>query len=96
MAKCQLKYLIIIMVCFALFPIKAFSDPGKFVPFLSLKQEYSDNILFTSSNEEEDFITTATAGIVYSYDSERVDAKVQGRLLHLLYIMLHLLVKGRN
>ena len=85
MAKINLKYLMVMVLCFALLPIHSFAEPGKFVPFVSIKQEYSDNILFTTDNEEEDFITTGTAGLIYSYDSERVDARINGRLLHLLY-----------
>ena len=73
-----------ILLCFVL-SLPVFAEPGKIVPFVSIKQEYSDNILFSSSNEEEDFITTATAGVIYFYDSERVDAKLDGRLYHLFY-----------
>ncbi len=85
MSEFNFKCLMVLVLCFTLSPLQAFAEPGKFVPFVSIKQEYSDNILFTTDNEEEDFITTATAGLTYSYDSERVDAKINGRLLHLFY-----------
>ncbi|MCP4673481.1 MAG: hypothetical protein GY857_19510 [Desulfobacula sp.] len=85
MAGFNFKYLVIMVLCVALSPLPVLSEPGKFVPFVSIKQEYSDNILFSTNNEEEDFITTGTAGLTYSYDSERVDARINGRILHRLY-----------
>jgi len=73
-----------ILLCVVL-SVPVFAEPGKIVPFVSVKQEYSDNILFSSSNEVEDSITTGTVGLVYLYDSERVDARLDGRLYHLFY-----------
>jgi hypothetical protein len=61
------------------------AGPDKVQPYVSLKQEYSDNILFSSANEQEDFITTGTGGILLSRKDERTDAKLDAKLLRLLY-----------
>ncbi len=61
------------------------AGPDKILPYVSLKQEYSDNILFSSANEQEDFITTGTGGIVFSRKDERTDATLDAKLLRLFY-----------
>ena len=85
MARFKFTNILAILICFALsYPVSA--DPGKISPYVSVKQEYSDNILFTGSNEEEDFITTTSAGMVLSRDTERLDASVNARLMQLFYL----------
>ncbi len=71
--------------CMGIFLPVVYAGPGKIVPFISLKQEYTDNLSFSSSNEKEDFITTCTGGIKLAYDSETVKSKVTGQLFHLFY-----------
>ncbi len=63
----------------------AFAESGKLVPYVSIKQEYSDNILFVSDNEQEDYITTSKVGAITSYKTERVNAKLDGNIYHLMY-----------
>lgn len=62
-----------------------FAGPDLFVPFVSLKQEYNDNILFGAANEEDDWITTGTAGFKILHKSERVNTKLDARLMRLVY-----------
>lgn len=62
-----------------------YARTGKIVPFISLKQEYTDNVNFSSSNEIEDFITTCTGGVTVSHKSQTVDASLTAQIFHLLY-----------
>ena len=66
-------------------PPAVWAGPGKIEPYVSVKQEYSDNILFSAANEKEDFITTGTAGLLLSRKDERVTAKLDSRILGLFY-----------
>ena len=78
---------IVVVSCFI--PITGSSvsaDPGKIVPFVSVKEEYSDNVLFSNTNEQDDFITTATGGVVLSYDAERVNTRLDAKIKRLIYV----------
>ncbi|MBT3176638.1 MAG: hypothetical protein HOG03_15965 [Desulfobacula sp.] len=66
-----------------IFPVLA--DPIKVVPFVFLKQEFSDNIHFSSNNEEEDFITTLTGGLAVKQKKEVMQAGFEARVDKLLY-----------
>ena len=44
---------------------------SKFQPYVSVKEEYNDNINLTASNEKEDYITTIQPGIRFNNMSER-------------------------
>lgn len=54
------------------------------VPFVALKQEYSDNIMF-SEIQEADFITTLSGGMGLTYRTERIHAGLKGQLDQSLY-----------
>ena len=82
--KCfSFKIIVIALLLGAVFPVSA--DPTKILPMISLKQEYSDNILFSSSNEKEDFITTASGGLAIRHRTETVTAGLAAWLDQLLY-----------
>ena len=61
------------------------AEPTKIVPFVSLKQEYSDNILFSDDNEKEDYITTLSGMIAVKQKTEVLNAGIQVRLDQLFY-----------
>jgi hypothetical protein len=44
---------------------------SKFHPYVSLKEEYNDNLNLTSTNKKEDFITTVQPGIRFSNMDQR-------------------------
>jgi hypothetical protein len=44
---------------------------SKFHPYISLKEEYSDNLNLTATNKKEDFITTVQPGIKFSNMDKR-------------------------
>jgi len=62
-----------------------FAQINEIAPYLSVKQEYSDNILLTSTDEEADFITTGTAGVTISRRDQRMRASLDGNVSRLMY-----------
>ena len=83
-----MKYLLIVLTVVLILsgmacPVCA-GPAATFVPFVSLKQEYSDNIMF-SEIEEADFITTLSGGMRLTYRTERVNAGLKGQLDQSLY-----------
>lgn len=64
-------------------PVCAQTD--SFVPYVSVKQEYSDNIVFSRNNEEEDFITTGSAGMAYNRRDARGRSLLDARVSRLAY-----------
>lgn len=54
----------------ALYPVSLYAqigapEPG-FHPYISIQEEYNDNIYLTSTNKKDDFITTVTPGLKYT------------------------------
>jgi hypothetical protein len=68
-----------------LLPAPVWAQTDAFAPYVSVKQEYSDNIVFSRINKEEDFITTGNAGMVYTHRDARVRALVDARVSRLVY-----------
>jgi hypothetical protein len=66
-------------------PAPVFAQTNEFVPYVSVRQEYSDNIVFSSVNKEEDFITTGNVGMVYTHRDARVRALLDARVSRLAY-----------
>ncbi len=85
MDRIRILPVLILLGCLAVPSFGLRAEPGEFVPYLSVRQEYSDNIYFDSSDEEESYLTTATGGLIYDHKSERVTAKVDGRVNRLIY-----------
>ncbi len=57
----------------------------QFHPYLTVGEEYNDNIDQTASNEEEDWITTVQPGFLLEYDNRSVEASVDYSLLYRFY-----------
>lgn len=57
----------------------------EFHPYLTVEEEYNDNINLSSSNEEEDWITTLQPGISLTYDNRSVAAMVDYSLRYRFY-----------
>lgn len=79
------KYGLFVFMFFVLTVPAAYAQTDKIIPFVALKQEYTDNVTFSSSNEAEDFITTCTGGLTVSHKSETVQASLTGQIFHMLY-----------
>jgi hypothetical protein len=54
----------------ALYPVSTYAQVGApepgFHPYISIQEEYNDNIYLTSTNKKEDFITTVRPGLKYT------------------------------
>ncbi len=57
----------------------------EYFPYVSVTQQYSDNILFSSTNPEKDYITIAEAGLLSRYHVERIKMTFDGSLEQLFY-----------
>lgn len=64
---------------------QVWADGFNLIPSIALRQEYNDNIFFTESAEIDDFITTVSPGLEIEQRTERLDARVSGRVDGLLY-----------
>lgn len=64
------------------------ADDFKLAPSLSLKQEFNDNVLFSSASAKSSFITTASAGVSLLESTERFSARLNARLDGLIYFPL--------
>ena len=51
----------------------AYGDEFKIIPSVSVREEYDDNVFYTSSDEKDDFITTAAAMLELSQRTERLN-----------------------
>jgi hypothetical protein len=60
-------------------------DDFTLTPGLALKQEYNDNIFFDSDHERSSFISTASPRLSLVDRTERLDARIDGRLDLLFY-----------
>ena len=56
------------------FPHTVICDPLKVILSLSVKEEYSDNVLFNISDEIDDFINTVSPGLEVKHVGERLEA----------------------
>lgn len=63
----------------------AYTDEFKLTPSLAVKEEYNDNIRYTSTNTDKDFISTISPGLVLTNRTERTAFSLLGRLDHRLY-----------
>lgn len=63
-----------------LFAISAGAEERKVTATIAVKQEYTDNLFFTSDNRENDFITTVSPGLEMVNNTERLKAGLKVRL----------------
>jgi len=68
--------LIIIVV---LWSCAALADPDSITPFISINQQYSDNILFNENQPEADWITAIVGGVTLERKTQRLDTWFTGR-----------------
>ncbi|MCP4024206.1 MAG: hypothetical protein GY729_20360 [Desulfobacteraceae bacterium] len=66
--------------------VPAAAGPTKLIPNLSLRQEFLDNILYTKNNEKEDFITIVSGSILLERKTQRLKARANARLDHIMYM----------
>jgi hypothetical protein len=63
----------------------AYPDEFKLTPSLSVKEEYNDNILYTQTDTQKDFIATISPGLVLTDRTERMNIFLSGRIDQRLY-----------
>ncbi len=66
-------------------PLTIGAKTSEYTPYLYVSEQYSDNIFFSSSNPEKDFITIATAGFLFRHTAARLRAKFDGAIEQLFY-----------
>ncbi|MFH0726566.1 MAG: outer membrane beta-barrel protein [Pseudomonadota bacterium] len=83
------RFLLSILCCFllnaALFQGVARAGSNEWTPFASLKEEYTDNLFLSATDEVDDFISTLSAGLRYRFQDQRSDAGASVRLDSLYY-----------
>lgn len=62
------------------------ADERKVTATVHLKQEYTDNLFYTSHDREEDFISTVSPGLELINNTDRLNSKVKARLDSLYYM----------
>lgn len=80
----RFRFFIVAAVLLSGIPFPVSAGPTSFVPFVSVKQEYSDNILF-AEDEEEDFITTVSGGMTLKHKKELTNVSLSAQLDQLMY-----------
>lgn len=61
------------------------ADEVKIVPSISVKEEYTDNILYSITDTTNDFITTLSPGLSYIRNTERMQLDLSGRADRRIY-----------
>jgi len=66
-------------------PFSAIADDFKLTPSVGVIEEYNDNLFFSTTNEDDDFITTIFGGLKLLNRTERLDLNLSAKLDGLLY-----------
>ena len=66
-------------------PSGVLADDFKLTPSVGVKEEYTDNLFFNSSNEVDDTITTLFGGLDLSNRTERLDLNLNAKVDGLMY-----------
>lgn len=66
-------------------PLSVLAAEMEFHPYVSVKEEYDDNINLTPTDEEEDWVTTLSPGFSLTYDGRSLAATVDYSLEYILY-----------
>jgi hypothetical protein len=61
-------------------PLPAAADEFKLIPSIAVREEYNDNILFVTRDEQRDFITVAAPALTLSDRSETTDVTLRAAL----------------
>lgn len=70
------------IACLILIPAasrQAMGDEFQLTPSITIKEEYNDNILYTSSDRKSDFISTIVPGLSLLEKTERLNVSLSGR-----------------
>jgi len=81
-----MKKCLALIIVLVLWSCPALADPDSITPFISLNEQYSDNILFDDDQPEADWITAAEAGLTLKRKTERLDTWLKGSLKQRWYV----------
>src|SRR6056297_625573 len=80
------KVLLISLLSFSLWlPSLVSAAQLEIHPYLSVSEQYDDNVNLTPDNEEEDWVTTIAPGISLNYAARSLDASVDASLSYVFY-----------
>lgn len=84
----DLRQMVLTFLCFSCINAAPLAQAAemlsKFHPYISVREEYSDNLDLTSTNEKEDFFTTVQPGIKFSNMDEMAGVELDYSLGGLL------------
>ena len=66
--------------------IIAGADEVDIIPFVTLSEEYNDNLFFSVNDEIDDFITIIGLGLEFVENTERLLASLSGRIDRVIYV----------
>jgi len=75
-----------LLVVLMIVPYKAMADDFKLTPAIGIKQEYSDNILYSPTEVKSDFLSTISPELVLTDKTERCELMASGRIDQRFYL----------
>lgn len=75
----------VIVILVFIFPEPNYADEFKLIPSISVRQEYNDNILYSSSDETDDWITTVSPGLEVVERTEQLDLNLSATVSPIYY-----------
>jgi hypothetical protein len=73
-------------VLLAAAPAVGWGDEIKLTPMVAVKEEYNDNLFFSSTNKASDYITTLSPGLMMQSNTERLKTAFSARIDQRLYL----------
>ena len=75
----------VIVSLVSIFPDGVIADEFKIIPSISVREEYNDNILYTSHDEIDDWITTISPGLEIIERTEQLDLNLSATVSPIYY-----------
>ncbi|PQP32944.1 hypothetical protein C6A36_01810, partial [Desulfobacteraceae bacterium SEEP-SAG10] len=76
---------ILLVTLVSVFPDTGGADEFKLIPSISVREEYNDNILYTSSDEIDDWITTISPGLELVERTEQLNLNLSATVSPFFY-----------
>jgi len=85
--SCMRKVVLAIVIAALVFVLPSVSDADEFklIPSISVREEYNDNILYTSRDEIDDWITTVSPGLEVIQRTEQLDLNLSAIVSPIYY-----------
>jgi hypothetical protein len=79
------RILIAVSLVLTLVPVMVYADDIKVTPACDVREEFNDNVLFSTFDRRSDFLTTISPSLALTQASERMNASLSGGLNWLTY-----------